>query len=157
VQDYASTSFSLKAHPVSFMRPKLNKLKAIPAKRIWDIKPGTSVKLAGLVLVRQQPPTASGVVFVTVEDETGVANLILFKNVFGKFRRDLLLAKFLMAEGKLERESDVIHIIVKQLYDLSPWLRELSHPNNTSLPLLASTPGDRNIGQVVIPDARNFR
>jgi error-prone DNA polymerase len=158
VQDYASTSFSLKAHPVSFVRPKLEKLKAIPAKRICGLKSGTPVKLAGLVLVRQQPPTASGVVFVTVEDETGTANLILFKDVFEKFRKDLLSAKLLMVEGKLERESDVTHIIAKRLYDLSPWLRQLSHLDEAALPLLTSAAIEgRDSGQTAIPEARNFR
>jgi error-prone DNA polymerase len=151
VQDYASRSFSLKAHPVSFVRPKLDKLKAVPAKRMSEIKDGAPVKLAGLVLVRQRPPTAKGVVFVTVEDETGIANLILFKDVFEKFRRDLLSAKLLMVDGILERESDVVHIVAKRLYNLSPWLRELSRPEE-DFSLLAERGAES-----VIPEARNFK
>jgi error-prone DNA polymerase len=156
VQDYAATSFSLKGHPVGFLRPKLEKMKAVPAKRIWDIKPGTPVKLAGIVLVRQQPPTASGVVFVTVEDETGVANLIVFNDVYKKFRKELLAARLLLVEGKLERESDVIHIVAKSLCDLTPWLKDLSKPLETEMPLF-TTSRDEAATIKSIPEARNFR
>jgi error-prone DNA polymerase len=122
VQDYASTSLSLKAHPVSFAREKLRLLHVLSTKELDDVKDGATVKVAGLVLVRQRPGTAKGVCFITIEDEEGCANLVVWANLFDQYRKEILGAKLLMAEGKLQREGKVVHLITKRLFDLSSLL-----------------------------------
>ncbi|QRR00590.1 error-prone DNA polymerase [Dyadobacter sandarakinus] len=126
VHDYASISMSLKAHPVGFVREKLNEKKVITAKQLDLIGNMMPVKVAGLVLVRQRPGTAGGVCFITIEDETGFANLVIFQGLFEKYRKEILHARLLMVQGKLQRDGDVTHVIVKSCHDLSPLLRELS-------------------------------
>ncbi|NCC22309.1 MAG: error-prone DNA polymerase [Alphaproteobacteria bacterium] len=155
VQDYAATSLSLKAHPVGFVRGRLNKMRAVSCETLPRLKDGTNLKLAGLVLCRQHPMTAKGVLFVTLEDETGTANLVVFKNVFKEFQKTLLIARFLMVEGKLERESGVTHIIARRFCDLSPWIRDLSNMGETALPLFEAA-GDRS-PELALPKPREFR
>lgn len=128
LQDYASTSLSLKAHPVSFLREKLELLRVIPVDRLNHLKDGESVKVCGLVTVRQRPGTAKGVVFITIEDETGFANLVVWESLFKKFRREILGARLLMVSGKLQIEGEVIHVIVNRCADLTPMLRRLGAP-----------------------------
>jgi len=132
VQDYASTALSLKAHPVSFVREKLRLLKVTSATSLASLKDGDQVKVAGLVLVRQRPGTAGGVCFITIEDETGFSNLVVFQNLFDKYRKEILGAKLLMAEGKLQREGDVIHVIVKRCFNLSSLLNGLANKEGLS-------------------------
>ncbi|HYH57350.1 MAG TPA: OB-fold nucleic acid binding domain-containing protein, partial [Anseongella sp.] len=125
VQDYASTALSLKAHPVSFLREKLRLLRVLSAKEIGAAGDGELVKAAGLVLVRQRPGTASGICFITIEDETGCANLVVFQKLFETYRKEVLGARLLMVEGKLQREGEVVHVIVKRCFDLSGLLLDL--------------------------------
>ena len=82
--------------------------------------------MAGLVLVRQRPGTAKGVCFITIEDETGCANLVVFENIIEQYRREILHSKLMMVEGKLQVEGEVIHVIVEKCFDLSKMLRGLS-------------------------------
>lgn len=96
VEDYSS--MSLKAHPDSFVREKLRKRGIINANKLHLMRDGSLIKVAGLVLVRQRPGTAGGVCFMTVEDETGFSNLVIFKNLFEKFRKEILGSKLIMAE-----------------------------------------------------------
>ena len=126
VQDYASTSLSLKAHPVSFVRQQLLAKRVIASKDLSSRKAGTIVRVAGLVLVRQRPGTAGGVCFITIEDETGVSNLVIFQHLFEKYRKEILRARLLMVEGKLQIEGEVVHVIVRRCYDESPLLREMN-------------------------------
>jgi error-prone DNA polymerase len=122
VQDYASTSLSLKAHPLSFIREKLRLLHVRSTKELDDVKDGELVKAAGLVLVRQRPGTAKGVCFITIEDEEGCANLVVWANLFEQYRKEILGARLLMVEGKLQREGKVVHLITKRCFDLSSLL-----------------------------------
>jgi error-prone DNA polymerase len=134
VQDYASTALSLRAHPVSFVREKLQLLHIIPAAALAAGKDGDLVKVAGLVLVRQRPGTAKGVCFISIEDETGFANLVVFQKLFDLYRKEILQSKLLMVEGKLQREGEVIHVIVQQCFNLSKLLRGLTangHQNSS--------------------------
>lgn len=126
IHDYAATSLSLKAHPVSFVREKLELLHIVPAQDLSTLSDGVPVKVAGLVLVRQRPGTADGICFITIEDETGCANLVVFKDLFAKYRKVIVQSRLLMVEGKLQREGEVIHVIVKQCYDLTKLLRQLT-------------------------------
>ena len=130
--DYATVGLSLKKHPVAFVRPALAEKKIITADRLADEKAcphGKWVKLAGLVLVRQRPGTASGVVFVTLEDETGTANLILWSNVYERFRPAARHATLLQVDGYVQREGQVVHVLAKRLFDLSDLIRGLRQPS----------------------------
>ena len=126
VQDYASTSLSLKAHPVSFVRQKLTEKNAVSTQGLANYQDGMIVRVSGLVLVRQRPGTAGGVCFITIEDETGFANLVIFQNLFEKYRKEILRATLLMVEGKLQREGEITHVIVRHCYDMSHLLREMN-------------------------------
>lgn len=127
-QDYSSTGLSLKAHPVSLLRSRLLSRHILTAKDLNTAPNGAFVKVAGLVLVRQRPMTASGICFITIEDETGSVNLVVFRQIFEKYRREILQAKLLMAEGKLQREGEVIHIAVRACHDLSGMFSDLMLP-----------------------------
>ena len=117
VLDYESTGLSLKAHPVSFARGRLRGQKVVPCTDLRDEKRtphGKIVSVAGLVLVRQRPGTAKEVTFITIEDETGIANLIVWKRVYQRFRREAG-ARMLIATGNIQRQGEVVHIIVTEL------------------------------------------
>lgn len=130
VQDYAATSLSLKAHPVSFVREKLDQLRITPTNQLAALKDGAVVKVAGLVLVRQRPGTAKGICFMTIEDETGFANLVIFEKLFDQFRKEILQSRLIMVEGKVQIEGEVIHVIVKYCYDFSKLLHQLTAAKN---------------------------
>ena len=130
VYDYAATSLSLKAHPVSFIREKLDQLHIQQTKQLSTLKNGTFIKVAGLVLVRQRPGTAAGICFMTIEDETGFANLVIFKTLFDKYRKEIVQSKLIMVEGRVQIEGEVIHVIVKKCYDFSKLLRKLTSYQN---------------------------
>ena len=172
VHDYASTSLSLKAHPVSFVRSTLQQLHILSTKDLTTAKNGQPVKVAGLVLVRQRPGTAGGICFMTIEDETGFANLVIFQNLFEEYRKPILQSRLIMVEGKLQVEGEVIHVIVSACYDLSKLLRQLTPSGNENLPLLTLARPDEKSGEPVLdtrspkreheqkkifPEARNFR
>ena len=136
VHDYATISLSLKAHPVSFVREKLQQLHVLSTKELATAKNGDLVKVAGLVLVRQRPGTAKGVCFMTIEDETGCANIVIFPNLFEEFRKDILQSSLIMIEGKLQVEGEVIHVILDRCYNISKLLGPLTETYNEDLPLL---------------------
>ncbi len=142
IHDYAATTLSLKAHPVSFIRYKLQQLNITPNKELAGLKDGAYVKVAGLILVRQRPGTASGICFITVEDETGNANLVVFEKLFDQYRKEILQSRLLMVEGKLQIEGEVIHVVVKRCFNLTKLLKELTPTESEDLPVLA-TPDDR--------------
>src|SRR5690606_8201190 len=118
VQDYASMSLSLKAHPVSFLRYQLDLLRVTPAAELANLENGEPVKVCGLVTVRQRPATAKGVLFVTIEDETGCANLLVWAQTFQTYRRQILQSKLLLVEGQVQREQEVIHVVTRRCYNL---------------------------------------
>ena len=117
--DFAATALSLKAHPVSFLRSTFDQLRILPIRALRDGRDGDVVKVAGRVRVRQHPGTAKGVLFITIEDETGDANLVVFPNVFTAYRKPILQSTLLMVEGKLQVEGEVIHVLVKHCHNLS--------------------------------------
>jgi error-prone DNA polymerase len=145
VHDYATTSLSLKAHPISFVREKLQQLRIVSTQELTTLKNGDLVKVAGLVLVRQRPGTAGGVCFITIEDETSVANLVVFESLFDKYRKEILQSRLLMVEGKLQVEGEVIHVIVKKCYDLSKLLRKLAPLKDEDPPLLTLSRADEKV------------
>ncbi|MGH6922833.1 MAG: error-prone DNA polymerase [Propylenella sp.] len=126
VNDYRALSLSLKAHPVSFLRRTLAAERIVEAGRLPEIKNGRRISVAGLVLVRQRPGTASGVIFATLEDETGVANVIVWPKVFERFRAIVMGARLIKVTGRVQSEQSVIHVVAERLEDLSPLLSLLS-------------------------------
>lgn len=119
MQDYASTSLSLKAHPVSFARLHLNQMGVTPTSALCRMKNGQVVKVCGLVTVRQRPGTAKGVLFITIEDETGFANLVVWSKTFEQYRKVILQSRLLMVRGKLQIEGEVIHVVVNACFNLN--------------------------------------
>ena len=129
VEDYVTTGLSLKQHPVSFFRERLAALGAIRNAQLRDeaLPQDSHVIAAGLVLVRQRPGTSKGVVFMTLEDETDIANVIVWPKVFEKNRRTVMTSRFLAIRGRLQRAGLVIHVVAESFIDLSaqlPWLRD---------------------------------
>ena len=146
LHDYAATALSLKAHPVSFVREKLEQLRIISTADLARGRNGDYVRVAGLVLVRQRPETASGVLFVTIEDETGFSNVVVFKTVFDEFRKPILQSRLLMVEGKLQVEGEVVHVIAARCHDLTKLLRGMVAAEDVKV-------ADKG----TIPEARNFK
>jgi error-prone DNA polymerase len=128
VSDYAFLELSLKAHPMALLRQSFSREGVVRATELGTIEPGSLVTVAGLVLVRQRPGSASGVVFVTLEDETGIANLVVWPDTFERFRADLMGATLMACRGRLQREGLVIHVVAEQLTDLSKRLSRLTEP-----------------------------
>ncbi len=126
VHDYRSLTLSLKAHPVSFLREMLDRRGTLTAERLSDMTDGAIVETAGLVLVRQRPGTASGIIFATLEDETGIANIVIWSKVFEANRWAVLGSRLLAVKGQLQREGLVIHIIARQFTDMTPQLLALA-------------------------------
>jgi error-prone DNA polymerase len=124
--DYHTVGLSLTGHPVGLVRSELNSLGAVPASALAKTRDGATVSVAGLVLVRQQPGTAKGIVFVTLEDETGIANLIVRPEVWQRYRSAARRAVALVASGKLQRTQGVIHVRVEKLADLSQLLPQMA-------------------------------
>jgi error-prone DNA polymerase len=117
--DYATTTLSLKRHPVALVRAQLKSLKIVCAREVAGSAAGRWVKVAGLVLIRQRPGTASGIVFETLEDETGVVNLIVRPDVFERYHSAARHAGLLQCDGYVERQGQVVHVMAKRLFDLS--------------------------------------
>jgi error-prone DNA polymerase len=122
-QDYETTGLTLRAHPISFVRTELTQLGIVQASQLATLPADGPVTVAGLVLVRQRPSTAKGITFVTLEDETGVANLVVHQNTWQRYYQAARTAAALIAHGKLQREGIVIHVVVTRLEDLSRRLK----------------------------------
>ena len=125
VEDYGHTGLTLRRHPLAFLRDGLAAKGVMTCAEAAAIKDGVRCKLAGLVLVRQKPGSAKGVMFITIEDETGVANLVIWPQLFERQRRLILSAGMLGVEGRVQREGEVVHIVTWKLGDLSADLRSV--------------------------------
>jgi error-prone DNA polymerase len=123
--DYQTAGLSLKGHPLSFYRAQLNELRITPANQLANLRNGMHVRVAGLVLVRQRPGTAKGITFVTLEDETGVANLIIRMDVWERFYQVARTAPAFIVHGRLQIHQEVIHVLVTKLENLSAQLNAL--------------------------------
>ena len=126
VEDYRSLHLSLKAHPLSFLRADLTTRGVLRHERLATIPSGRRVTVAGLVLVRQRPGSASGVIFMTLEDETDIANVIVWPKIFETYRPVVLGTRLVSVTGKLQNADGVVHIVADRLDDLSPLLRRLA-------------------------------
>ena len=125
VEDYRHLHLSLKAHPVAFLRNELRARGIVANETLPSIPPNRIVTVSGLVLVRQRPGTASGVIFMTLEDETSIANIVVWPKVFEEFRPVVLGARFACVRGQLQSESNVIHVIADEIIDMTPLLDRL--------------------------------
>ena len=119
VEDYGHTGLSLRAHPVSFLREDLRRRRIVSLAEAMDSRDGRWLEAAGIVLVRQRPGSAKGVLFVTLEDETGIGNLVIWPKVFEANRRTLLSAGMLAVRGRIQREGAVVHLVAQRITDLS--------------------------------------
>ena len=125
VEDYGTVGLSLRAHPVSFLRDELKAKAVISCAEAAACRDGRWVKVAGLVLMRQRPGSAKGVMFVTIEDETGVANLVVWEKISEKYRLAVRTASMLMVDGRVQREGEVVHLVAHRLENLTPMLSSL--------------------------------
>lgn len=124
-EDYRTTSLSLKAHPIDFFREDLAAMGAVPCAGLKTARNGRRLSVGGLVLVRQRPGTAKGVVFVTLEDETGIANLVVWRDAFEANRRLVMGGAFIVVHGQVQKEGEVIHVVAERFTDLSHRLSQL--------------------------------
>ena len=127
MEDYSSVGLTLRQHPVAFLRGELHPRGITPCADLLTSRDGQRVTVAGVVLVRQRPGTATGVIFITIEDETGVANLVVWSSVFERQRRTVLSASMVGCRGRVQREGDVIHVVADQFEDLTPLLRSVGN------------------------------
>jgi error-prone DNA polymerase len=132
VEDYRRLHLSLKAHPVAFLRADLTRRGILRHAELPTIASGRRVTVGGLVLVRQRPGTASGVIFMTLEDETAIANTIVWPKIYETFRPIVLGARLVSVTGKLQNESGVIHVVAERIDDLTSLLAHLSQANDTA-------------------------
>ncbi len=166
-EDYRHLSLSLKTHPMALLRETMAAQGIVPSGRLKELRDGARAQVAGIVLIRQQPGTASGVIFVTLEDETGVANIVVWPRIFQQFRRELLGSQLMGVTGLVQRDESgyVIHLVADRLADLSSHLHGLGDPVRPYADMLSRSdeakggPPDRHAGvrARVIPASRDFR
>ena len=154
VEDYRSIGLTLRRHPVSFLREELAAMKAVTCTSLGSTRDGKRLMVAGLVLVRQKPGSAKGVMFMTIEDETGHANVIVWPSIFEKQRRLILSASMVACYGKLQRAGEVIHVIADRLVDLSENLRSLGSRDEAFVPATGRGDEARHGGS---PDSREIK
>ncbi|MFN3388669.1 MAG: error-prone DNA polymerase [Allosphingosinicella sp.] len=125
VEDYRAIQLSLRAHPLAFLRPELDRRRFTRCADLASVKDGRRVEIAGVVLIRQRPGSAKGVLFITIEDETGIANAILWPDRFEAQRRIVMSAAMLGIKGVVQKEGDVIHVVVGRMEDMTPLLHSV--------------------------------
>ncbi len=126
VNDYRTLRLSLKAHPMSFLRARVAAARIASCADLRALRDGAQVSVAGVVLVRQRPGSAQGVVFMTIEDETGVANSVIWPKVLERERKIVMGARLVVVHGRIQRHEDIIHVVAAKLEDRSDWLRLLT-------------------------------
>jgi error-prone DNA polymerase len=152
IADYRSTGLSLRAHPCGLLRDRLVAAKSLTCLEATSAKNGARVRLAGIVTVRQRPGTAKGTVFITIEDETGIANIIIWPALVETFRHHIINATLLIVEGRLQRsQENVTHIIAERLADRSRWIAGLDAPmaRADELPQTRRPPGHPRLERIV--------
>src|SRR6476661_8773621 len=151
VNDYRTLRLSLKAHPMSFLRERVRKARIAACADLKQTHDGARVSIAGVVLVRQRPGSAAGVVFMTIEDETGVANSVIWPKVLERMRKVVMDARLVVVHGRVQRHEDIIHVVAERLEDRSDWLRLLDEEaDSMSVPVA-------NADEVKRPDPGSWR
>ena len=176
VHDYRTLSFSLKAHPMRFLRRDLERRRIVRCSDLETLRNGQRVEVAGLVLVRQRPGTASGVVFATLEDETGIANIVIWSKAFDTHRKTILASRVLSVRGRLQIEGLVIHVVAESFTDLTGDLMQIASGHGVGdaalahgdegrsgphkgrdEPLLRQAETAERQARAAMPSGRNFR
>jgi error-prone DNA polymerase len=164
VEDYASLNLTLKSHPLAFLRTEFARERLVTAAELAHLPVDKRLSIAGIVLIRQRPGSANGVVFITVEDETGIANFIVWPAILERFRRAALGATLLRCTGKLQREESVIHVVAERLEDMTPRLNTLRDRNGDAAPRPAAKPPFASSAKPpgydprdIVVTSRNFR
>lgn len=173
VYDYQAMSISLKGHPVAFLRDNLCSLNAVTAADLPKRRNGSFLAVAGRILVRQRPGTAKGTCFITIEDETGPINVIVWASLFEQYKKEILQSKIMMVYGHLQVEKGVIHIIAQRCYNLNFLLSKLTTAEGEDIPVNTFARADERTGLPVpsimqqeelaaqkgsfLPNARNFK
>jgi error-prone DNA polymerase len=151
VNDYRTLRLSLKAHPMSFLRARAKARRILSCADLKTTRDGSRVSVAGVVLVRQRPGSAAGVVFMTIEDETGVANSVIWPKVLERMRKVVMGARLVVVHGRVQRYEDIIHVVAERLEDRSDWLRLLEEDaDSMNVPLA-------NADEVKRPDPGSWR
>jgi error-prone DNA polymerase len=151
VNDYRTLRLSLKAHPMSFLRARVAAARISSCADLKTCRDGARVSVAGVVLVRQRPGSAQGVVFMTIEDETGVANSVIWPKVLESERKVVMGARLVVVHGRVQRHEDIIHVVAARLDDRSDWLRLLTEDGESLSVALA------NADEVKRPDQGSWR
>jgi error-prone DNA polymerase len=151
VNDYRTLRLSLKAHPMSFLRDRIARQGILSCAELRSVRDGARVKIAGVVLVRQRPGSAAGVVFMTIEDETGVANSVIWPKVLERERKVVMAARLIVVHGRIQRHEDIIHVVAEGLEDRSDWLRLLDEDGDSLTVPVA------NADEVKRPDPGSWR
>jgi error-prone DNA polymerase len=128
VADYQTIRLSLKGHPMEFLRPKLAAEKIVTCASVTHANDKRRVRCAGVVLVRQRPGSANGVVFMTLEDETGIANIVVWPKVMEQFRKEVMGSRLILVEGRIQSSPDkVVHLVAERLIDRSDDMKHLAN------------------------------
>jgi error-prone DNA polymerase len=123
--DYRTAGLSLGQHPIAFFREQLNAQQCLPAGQLAGCRTGRIVRVAGIIILRQRPSTARGIIFMTLEDETGIANLIVRPHIWQRFHRVAGRASAVIVQGQLQHQEEVIHVIAQQFTDLASLSRNI--------------------------------
>ena len=160
MEDYRTLRLSLRAHPLSFLRDRLAGRGALAAEAMARAQDGARAATAGLVLVRQRPGSAKGVIFMTLEDETGTVNVVVWPNVLERYRRAVLGGRLALVRGRVQRAGEIVHLVAAHVEDLTHWL-DLLTPDQGAAPRggkrPAAAPARHPRNQRVIPRSRDFR
>jgi error-prone DNA polymerase len=151
IADYQTLRLSLRAHPVSFLRADFDRQNIVTAAKLAHLPDGALIDIAGVVLVRQRPGTARGVIFMTIEDETGHANAVVWERTFNRYRKVVIGSRLVLIRGRLQRQENIIHIIADSLKDLSPLLWTLA--GNHAVPDDSAT-NEASASTAMRPDLR---
>jgi error-prone DNA polymerase len=136
VADYQTVRLSLKGHPMQFLRELLEAEGIRTCADTVALGDGSWTKTAGVVLVRQRPGSAAGVVFMTIEDETGIANVVIWPKLTERYRKEVMGSRLILIEGRIQRSPEgVVHLVAERIYDRSIELRRLSETSTPKLPL----------------------
>jgi error-prone DNA polymerase len=125
--DYSSTGLTLRRHPVALLRPRLDRLKVTPNSALETLPHKRRIRVAGLTMFRQRPPEAKGVMFLTLEDEGGIVNLIVWAKVLEAHREAAVTGSLLLVAGELQHQDGVTHVIARHFTDLSAWAGQLPY------------------------------
>ena len=153
VEDYASVGLTLRAHPVAFLRGELERTRHVRCDQLATLRDATRMSVAGIVLVRQMPGSAKGTMFITLEDETGVANVVVWPKLFERQRPLVLAAAMMGVRGRVQTEGRVTHVVADELFDLTPLLRSVGQ-RDVAFPIVAGRGDEARRGGPPDPRAK---